>query len=101
MLDAAPSPTPDTAPAAPTDVAPVPDAAASDASDAPASTADAADATNDGSSDSTSGDALMDLFRDGTPDQIADRLEASVDSRPDQPKMIPVYKGVAFPAWSA
>jgi len=98
MLDAAPSPTPDTAPAAPTDVAPVPDAAASDASDAPASTADAADATNDGSSDSTSGDALMDLFRDGTPDQIADRLEASVDSRPDQPKMIPVYKGVAFPA---
>ena len=50
----------------------------------------------------------MDLFRDGTPEDIAARLEASVDTQPDrqadrQPDRMPdmrfgvVYKGVTFP----
>ena len=108
--DTAPSPTPDATASGSPDVAvsPTPDAALGDARDAPASPADAADATNDGSSDSTSGDALMDLFRDGTPEDIAARLEASVDTQPDrqadrQPDRMPdmpfgvVYKGVTFP----
>jgi len=104
--DAAPSVTPDVAPnpttdtARPTDLAvyPTPDAALADA---PANPADAADATTDGSADSTSGDTLMDLFRDGTADQIADRLEASVadaasDRQPDRSIGV-LYKGVTFP----
>jgi hypothetical protein len=103
--DTAPSPTPDTAPVASPDVAvsPTPDAARGDTRDAAASPADAADATDDGSADSTSGDALIDLFRDGTPDQIADKLEASIDTQrdrqPDRPPDMPmvIYKGVTFP----
>ena len=84
--DAAPSPAPD---AAVTEVAAVGDAAASPA-----------DATNDGSPDATSRDALMDLFRDGTPEDIAARLEASVADTPvdrqvDKPMVL--YKGVTFP----
>ena len=85
-LDVAPSPTPD---AAVTEVGAVGDVAASPA-----------DATNDGSSDSSSRDALMDLFRDGTPEDIAARLEASVADTPadrqiDKPMVL--YKGVTFP----
>jgi hypothetical protein len=57
------------------------------------------DATDDGSSDS--GDALMDLFRDASPDAIANRLEASVNTPPDGPidrgGPMPAYKGVTFP----
>jgi hypothetical protein len=118
--DLAPSPPPDTAPSgsddvAPSpkldakldairpidvlpsgskDVAPSPDAGLNDAGDGSAT-----DATDDGSSDS--GDALMDLFRDGSPDAIATRLEASVNTPPDGPidrGMMPAYKGVTFPA---
>jgi len=41
----------------------------------------------------------MDLFRDGTPDTIAARLEASVDSPNDRPMLTgPSYKGVTFPS---
>ena len=43
-------------------------------------------------------DALIDLFRDGRPEDIAAKLEASVS---DSPRYLPdiavVYKGVAFP----
>ena len=88
--DVAPSPTPDAGTTGSKDVAPAPDTALSDAGDGSAT-----DATDDGSSDS--GDALMDLFRDGSPDAIADRLQASVDGRPDGPMMMPAYKGVTFP----
>jgi hypothetical protein len=92
--DLAPSPTPDTAPVGSADVAPAPppDAAPSDTADG-----SAADAMIDGSSDSSSGDALMDLFSTASPDAIADRLEASVDSRRDGPIIGPAYKGVTFP----
>ena len=45
----------------------------------------------------TSQDALIDLFRDGSPEDIAAKLEAAVDNRPDL-KIMPIYKGVAFPA---
>jgi hypothetical protein len=88
--DVAPSPTPDAGTTGSKDVAPAPDTALSDAGDGSAT-----DATDDGSSDS--GDALMDLFRDGSPDAIADRLQASVDGRPDGPMMMPAYQGVTVP----
>jgi hypothetical protein len=106
--DTASSPTPDAAPTPDLAASPTPDAAVRDTRDAAASPADAADAADDGASDATSGDALMDLFRDGTPEDIAARLEASVDTQPDrqadrQPDRMPdmrfgvVYKGVTFP----
>ena len=49
-------------------------------------------------------DALIDLFRDGSPADIAAKLEAAVDKAapdvaPDRP--IPIYKGVSFPTDSA
>jgi hypothetical protein len=111
-MDLAPSQVPDTGPSGPGDVAPGPrldagppdvpapgpDAALSDADDGSAT--DATDAMDDGSSDSSSGDALMDLFRDGKPEDIAARLEASVaDTKagPPDTKMFVLYKGVTFP----
>jgi hypothetical protein len=110
LMDLAPSQVPDTGPSGPGDMAPsprldagppdvpapAPDAALSDVGDGSAT--DATDATDDGSSDSSSVDALMDLFRDGKPEDIAARLEASVaDTKPDGPKMVVLYKGVTFP----
>lgn len=98
--DLAPSPTPDATPVASVDVAPSPTPDAGIPADAAiGDTADgsAADAMIDGSSDSSSGDALMDLFSTASPDAIADRLEASVDSRRDGPIIGPAYKGVSFP----
>jgi hypothetical protein len=44
-----------------------------------------------------SGDALMDLFRDGTPEDIAAKLETAVEAQPDRSVAV-VYKGVTFPA---
>ena len=41
-------------------------------------------------------DALINLFRDGSPEDIAAKLEASVSERPRERPMV-VYKGVAFP----
>jgi len=64
--------------------------------DTSVSPGDAADAIGDGAPDST-GDALMDLFRDGTPDQIAAQLDTSPDRKEDTPIMMPAYKGVTFP----
>jgi hypothetical protein len=81
---------PDTAVSSP-DTAPAPDASVSPG--------DATDATGDGSPEST-GDALMDLFRDGSPADIASKLEASVEAgAPDRPLDRPmvIYKGVSFP----
>jgi hypothetical protein len=56
---------------------------------------------------STSGDALMDLFRDDSPADIAAELEASLSAKPKEPKHpkhpkhpgtpVPVYKGISFP----
>ena len=55
---------------------------------------------------STSGDALMDLFRDGSPEDIAAELEAGLSASPKGPKSpkkpkrpmpTPLYKGVSFP----
>lgn len=47
-------------------------------------------------------DALLELFRDGSPVDIAAKLEAAVDkaspdSAIDKPIAIPIYKGVSFP----
>jgi len=95
---AAPSPdtavlSPDTA-APPADSAAAPDGESSDAGDLPDGGAhEAANAKNDAEAK----DALMDLFRDGTPADIAAKLEASADtSPPDRPMVL--YKGVTFPA---
>jgi hypothetical protein len=105
VLDSNTSPTPDAAvpdstpdqarvDTASADTLPPPqDAAPKDTGDASISPGDAADATGDGST----GDALMDLFRDGTPDQIAAQLDASADRKNDTPIMMPAYKGVTFP----
>jgi hypothetical protein len=105
--DTASNPAPDSAPALVPDVALVatpdtapsvsPDTGLTAAGGAPGSPADA---MTDGSSDSSSRDALMDLFRDGTPEDIAARLEASVADSPadrqvDKPMVL--YKGVTFP----
>jgi hypothetical protein len=94
--------TPDSAPSVSPDVAqsPTPDAAVTEVGAVGDAAASPADATNDGSSDSFSRDALMDLFRDGTPEDIAARLEASVADTPadrqvDKPMVL--YKGVTFP----
>jgi hypothetical protein len=101
------SPRPDSAPKLPVDTAPVQspdvismkgdgppaDAARADASDASTSP----DATGGDAVDST-GDALVDLFRDGSPADIAAKLEVlSVDMKIDTPIMMPAYKGVTFP----
>lgn len=42
-------------------------------------------------------DALIDLFRDGSPEDIAAKLEASVSDTPRNERPVVVYKGVAFP----
>ena len=94
--DVAPTGSKDSAPTGSLDTAPspTPDAGLNDAGDG-----STMDATDDGSSDS--GDALMDLFRDASPDAIANRLEASVNTPPDGPidrgGPMPAYKGVTFP----
>jgi hypothetical protein len=94
----------DTAPVSPKDVE-SPDLPAGGSSDGMALFGDAAstevgEALDGSAADATSlpsGDALMDLFRDGTPADIAAKLEASVDRPSDTPRMIPLYKGVSFP----
>ncbi|MGA7745330.1 MAG: hypothetical protein ABSF35_03805 [Polyangia bacterium] len=108
LTDKAPTPdtatslAPDSAPSSTPDVAPgsTPDAAVTELDAAGDAAASPADATTDGSSDSISGDALMDLFRDGTPEDIAARLEASVADTPvdrQVDKPMALYKGVTFP----
>ena len=103
--DTAPNPAVDTAPNPPPDASTKNDTSSVPLDSAPkdagtGETGDAslspADATGDGSADST-GDALMDLFRDGSPEDIAARLEASVDRQIDTPIMLPANKGVTFP----
>jgi hypothetical protein len=103
--DTATSPPQDTAPKPPVDTAPIQspdvsvkndsplgDAAVADSNDASAGP----DATGSDAVEST-GDALVDLFRDGSPADIAARLEASVDQKIDTPRIMPLYKGVSFP----
>jgi hypothetical protein len=101
--DAAPL-SPDTAASSPKDVE-SPDLPASGPRDGTeflvdAASAEVGEALDGSSADSMSlpsGDALMDLFRDGTPADIAARLEASVDQPIDIPRGVPIYKGVCFP----
>jgi hypothetical protein len=99
-VDTAPKPSPDAAPKQDASLV-LPDSALKDAGTGEPRDASLspADASGDGSADST-GDALMDLFRDGSPDDIAARLEASVDQKIDTPVYgpgMPAYKGVTFP----
>jgi outer membrane biosynthesis protein TonB len=99
------SPPQDTTPKPPLDTAPVQSPDVNVKTDSPPSDASVADthdastspdATGGDAVDST-GDALVDLFRDSSPADIAAKLEASVDMKIDTPIMMPAYKGVTFP----
>lgn len=45
----------------------------------------------------TGDDALSDVFQDGSPEDIAQQLEAMVDGGNPTPDAAPLYKGVSFP----
>jgi hypothetical protein len=102
--DTVPKPTLDTAPGRMPDAEAKADSASRDVALADANDASTAPADAIGDAESTQ-DSLMDLFRDGSPADIAAKLEASVDLPADQ-KLdkqvpIPLYKGVSFPSGSA